>query len=56
MTRELSSNEIDAVSGAKNQIVNFGGGISWVIQTSETNKVTVWLCTPTQCIDTSWPR
>lgn len=50
--RELAADEINDVAGGRNQIVNFGGGISWVFQFGNDGGLNaLWLCTPSQCTD-----
>ena len=42
--RELKDDELDHISGDATNIVNFGGGVSWVIQDKG-----MYLCTPDKC-------
>ena len=51
--KELGRQAMSKVIGAKNSIVNLGGGMTYVLQTNDTTGEvgTAWLCTDKQCIN-----
>ena len=54
--RELTTEELDAASGAKNIVMDIGSGVRIVIQTGNGPVPKIWVCDPKKCIDTSWPK